>query len=435
MSDDTPPPQSPSLPPPSWRPQPAPDAAVSVGSAQDERIIQWWQRFWIGNWVGSLFVALIAFIFVAGLATLAAAFTVADDSETAEVLPLIGIVMGSIVSGEIVLDDGEASVRNIPLTLTLAVLAVAMLSFRWVTRRYPAPGPAIADALRSALIFSLLMATVMAIPVGDSRDLDPRTLSPEWLGGFAYIDDFDYESGGASVMIGAFGLMAVALLLNVSSRRAWKDRSNSFVWVPARGIILMTLLIVPLGVLPLSILGRNLGDYESSATPIGQWTIWISNLANEGALALASGMGSEVGVAYDDEFSGLGVWDLARDQSSLWWVAIPLALLFWVATAVVTGLSARRFSKSATWASLLLWAGGSLVWMSFMVLASTSYQNLGNEAASYGAHLGRTVGYLALALLPLVAVAAASARQFTAKSIRGLQNHPGRTSAKSAGIP
>jgi len=250
-----------------------------------------------------------------------------------------------------------------PLLITLLALGAGALAFRLLTRRYASRGAVIGDAIRTALVFGLVMM-VAAIVV--------HAVELEWKG-FPTDDDTDFvlptllsgQTGrdfhlvpsvlGATFLPALFLLLALgisALRLRITGETGWLARAHEIARGPLDGLVTLFWVTVPtsgifIGALEL----RTHHDFD-----VRRFASEIAVAPNLGIQTIGIGLGSGYGVSYRDGrhvVSQTDKLDKLTDHDQLHWLmwfSIPAAILVMTAVAIV--VVARSSRRDALWSAL-----------------------------------------------------------------------------------
>ena len=416
-----------------------------------------WRRVVVGNWVGALLTALATAGTAGLLGGLLALLAKPEDFGVANTLTLATVIATAAFGADLGMEgetEGATATGHLglfPLTVTVAALLVGWLVFRRVTRTYPQAVPALADAVRAALLLGLMLL-VPALAFRSDNDEMGRgwggALSADRTGGEA-----DYGADPAGAFFLGFLVLLTVLALTVLARRDWwpapVQRVHDWVAAPLAGHATLFLLLPLAGLVGLGLLAFG-EDTVDDNDPTGDDTsalvaLVAGLLGNGGALLLGAGSGASLGYRADatdepPEEEWQHLWgDLTEAEPGLW--AAPLVLLLVLAVAALV-VARRAPTRDQVLGNLLAWAASLLVVVPLMVRLSAlhaegDFEIAGEEFgfdASVGAH-GVQTTLLVTVVATLVALAVAAARgAFDVRRLRGqvgqaarsVQSHPGR---------
>jgi hypothetical protein len=412
--------ESPKAPPASggWGPAPtaplasAPGARPGTGAYGGPQLPPIdWRRLAVGNWLGAGITAG-ATLGAAGLAALILGLLAKPDNfGLHNTLTLVAGILGSIFGADFVVsadmdkDSIHASLGVFPLTLSLLVAAVAVVTFRRVTARYPEPTAALGDAARTGLLVGVPLMLV-AIIFRSNTD----KVGEGWAAMLMKMMEAKLKFGSSIFGALFLGFLTVFFVLAVSVflRRDWwgprVQKAYDWLAAPLYGVG-TTLALLPLagliGVLLLFIGGQsNTETFDNSDDTMASLAFGFSALANAGMWLISLGSGAALGAngsvsgGGGGGFGGGGGGGLdqmrhlsfyAGDEPGLWAApVVALAVLF--ASAYVV---ARRSSDpSYIFGNLLRWVGLQLLAIPFFVRLANVHMGFSHKSGndSMGAH-------------------------------------------------
>jgi hypothetical protein len=425
-----------------------------------------WHRLLVGNWVGAGQTALAALLVTGVLSGILGLLAKPDDLGVANTLTLITVIATGTFGADMVgdLDFGFDGTRAsysfgaIPLTITLVSLLVAGFIFRRLVARYPAPGAAVADAVRAALIFGVGLLVPALIFRSDNDELGSgwgHQLSSRELG----LDANVGASAPGAFFLG-FLFMVITLLLTLLVRRDWWPspvaRFQDWFAAPLYGYAVVFLLLPAagaLGLLSMALFGEpTIEDTDPSSDNSAVASVLVAGLASGGMWVIGLGSGANFGTEYaargggqnEHEATWEHLWGAVTEDEPGLWIA-PLILLAVLAAAAVVVL--RKAAPGFRLVNLMSWALGFMFVTPLLVRLSGLHGNLRAEDAedtyrvSYfvGMHGIQTTFFLCIAALVVAIVVAAlvgaldlgEVRRRTGALAGAIQRDPGRHTSPS----
>jgi hypothetical protein len=432
---------------PAATPAPAPSVSTPVVSLDLTRLLR-------GNWVGALATALVALGLALGVST---GLVLASDPENTSlhdqvvfgVMGAAGAVSADAVTYGEASDDGEeitfeAAGQVAPLLITLISMGAAALVFRRVTRRYPRPGAAVADAARASAIFALGLWVLALSLRGGLGDLtDAMDVSRE------SVDEVTWGASAVGSLFLGFAVLFLVLLVTCFLRADWLSprwrRGNAFLAAPIVGLALFAAVLPVAGSISYVTAAATtesdpIEDLEEDDADDGDaFALLTGSVSNFGLAYLSLGAGGRVGNSYDmtDYDEGRDAeWfrmDEAIDEmDDAWglWFAIPTLLVLLVLVATVVARLAR--SRGTPAGGLLIWAGAMFLWVPLLsrLASGTGSMSFSGDGEEYTAE-----GYVGIKptdslLIPLIALAIALllgllTGAFSLRALSALQSSPG----------
>ena len=427
----------------------------------------WVRRALVGNWAGSAAVAGAA-AGTALLVSLVLAILIRQPGMSVHdvLVATAGLASGAFGADVVVSGTGESGgVGAIPLTITLAVIAATVLTFRRVTATYTRGSDGILDAARAALIAAIVM---MIVALALRAHVGAQTVHASALGAFFL------------TLIDVFLFLALAVLL----RRDWlRSRIAQVVhdWVRAPVVGLVTMLyLLPIAgavaALAMLLFGSGTGDYTSGIDASGWRGIVggvIAYAANGGLWAITLGSCGKVGVFGLDDLKsilsaltsgsipsgGRLTWFTGTFHEPGLWVCVVLAPLVLASGAYAVlracggpgplGRGATPAARRPALRDLAVWVGSLLLAVPYAVRLANVHFHAG--ADDYGIHLSGGLGAFGLGatfLLFLYALIIAALlglatgvldgpaiRSATAAIGRQLQQRPGAPAGEKPSYP
>jgi hypothetical protein len=327
-------------------------------------------RLLTGDWLGAARVAVGAWVMAIVLSVGLLALMNADGITVKQFLIGVALVLSSAFGGDVIassdLTDSDfsyaVSVGVYPLTVTLAALTFAVWLFWRQVRRYDAMSSAVFHALRTSVVFALLVV-VPVVALRGSMEVPASEAAPELFGGLSG------QLGGRALSAALLSFLYLALVLTtvVLARRMWLParlaRLHDLLAVPVTGLLAMVLVTPVLGFATAAALFALLEDSaQSTATAAAM----LALLPNLGFAAAMVGGGVGMRMHYTDSTdSSMNSDDVQHltglaDQVSNWVWLLPIATVLLFATgALVTVL--RSGTRRAAARNLLTWLLVSMV--------------------------------------------------------------------------
>ncbi|GAA3804484.1 hypothetical protein GCM10022242_04720 [Nocardioides panacisoli] len=425
-------------------------------------------RVLAGNWIGSTIVAAVTLVTAGLLSLIVGLVAKPPDFGIDNSLTLGAVVVCGVFGADFFVNgtpqdiggdswDFGLSVAAFPLTITIVAFAVAVLAFQRMTRDYPTPWPALADALRVALLVALPLLVVSLVLRSDFDELGRG-----WFADAARDLDFGDDSTWGSYAAGAFfmplfTITPVLILACVARRSWWTGRMRAVVeWVAPvlHGLAAFVALLPVAGVIGVGLLmfgGDRVDEDVDTGDTGAAWAAIAAFLGNGGLALLGLGAGADVGTAGreigDGENSRPTDWHRlgwyagdGGDEPGLW--AAPLVLLVvLVASAwVVSRLSVR----TTLLRNLLCWAASLLIAVPVLVRLANGHGTVHLDAGSETYESSGVMGlegvqatFFITGIALLVALALAAARGGIDRQVLGalkrLQVDAGRSRSVAAG--
>jgi hypothetical protein len=446
---------SPTLPPP---PLPPRRSAAPTGTVPTIDL----RRVLVGNWSGAGLTALAALLVTGLLSGAMALVAKPADFGIDNTLTLATVIAAGAFGADLVMNldlddvDSTLSFGMFPLTVTVIVLAVAVLVSRRVLRGYQSPYAALGDAARAALIFGLGLLIPALIFRSDNDETGRgwgRAVSEDEFG------KAQFGSYAAAAFFLGFLIFFTVLALAVLLRSQWRteglQRVRDWVAAPLYGHATTFALLPVAGLIGWLLLGFG-EDSVAENDPTGDdlqalLTLIFGLLASGGVWLMSIGAGAAAGFETEatdepDESEWHHLWGrITEDEPGLWAApAVMLAILVLSAIVVV-----RKSPPGTALRGLLLWVGSLLAVVPLLVRLSGAHfageaPYLGDEyeyEAYFGAHGVQATFYLTgVALLVAIALAAltgnldlARLRRDVSAGLRTLQSSPASATPGPAG--
>ncbi|MFL6061128.1 MAG: zinc ribbon domain-containing protein [Marmoricola sp.] len=383
-----------------------------------------------GSWLAAILVPVVTLVVAFGGSVALAVVQQHDRSDVTSILN--GAITQTFAAlGSPMRTQGPGVTVHFvaaPLLITLLALGAGALVFRLLTRRSTHRGLVIGDAIRTAVVFALLML-VAAIVI--------HAVKPDWKG-FGADDSFvlpsllagDTGSGvhivpsiaGATFFPAAFLLITLgisALRLRITGETGWLARVRDIVRGPLDALVALFWLTVPASTVFIGALELRRNHDFSARGFAGE----IAAAPNLGIQALGLGVGSGYGQSI--RFRGhvqrhVEKLDKLTDPGNLHWLlwfSIPLAIMVMAIVALIVVVRSTR--RDALWSVLLF-----LVVLPGVLPVLGHYANVRSSSREYHLRNGVDLTELTLVSWGIAAVVCVLALLVSGKAWPGGRQQP-----------
>jgi hypothetical protein len=324
-----------------------------------------------GDWKGAALVALATFGTAAVLSVALVGLMHPNDASFTQFATAATLVLCSAFGADFVAtsnaDNVEASFGAYPLTVTLAALCLGAFLFWRQASRLTSLFSAAMHAVRTSLVFTILLCIPAVIFRGPLRM--PAGFD---LGTFTLSGDFGVRI--PSLIFLSFLFMLLTTLVTLLKRREWLPKHvvgvRDWMVAPFAGLVAMVLSCCVVG-LVIAIAVVLIDEDSRGATALVELAATVPNLGILGVL-IGGGVGYQVQTTGSDAtFASNEVHHLtyAADHASQWVWLLPIATVAVVLIGAVWTVRRSSSVKAAT-TNLLYWM--VMTTIAFPILAHLS---------------------------------------------------------------